>query len=100
MDGLELVLKATREELWVEEGRTGARLELPLEFWRAVAEHLRNAAYSHHAAVIDQAIASFLARERVLSEKLACMDPAYDENVQARCQVLLAEDLRPKNSSS
>lgn len=100
MDGLELVVKATQEELWVEDGRTGARLELPLAFWRSLSEQLHKAGYPQLAMVIEQALVSFQARTLSSSEKFQCMNPIYDEKAQTRCQALLAEDLRPKNPGS
>lgn len=45
MDGLELVVKATREELWVEDRGTGARLQLPPAFWRSLSEQLKKTDY-------------------------------------------------------
>ncbi|MBC7222615.1 hypothetical protein H5T56_06520 [Candidatus Bipolaricaulota bacterium] len=97
MDDLELVFKASQEELWAEEGKSGKRLELPLSFWRALSEGLRAAGYPQFAAAIDQAVSAAQARERLLSEKMRCMEPLYDQEAQARCQAILAEDLRPED---
>lgn len=98
MDDLVLVLKAGREELWVEE-KSGRRLELPLSFWRALSESLRTAGYTQFAVLIDEAVSAAQTRARIAAEKLQCMEPIYDQEAQARCQALLAEDLRPENRS-
>lgn len=97
MDDLELVLKASREELWAEEGKSGKKLVLPLSFWRALSESLRKSGYPQLAEAVEQAITAAQARERLLSEKLQCMEPLYDQEAQARCQAILAEDLRPED---
>ncbi len=91
-----MVLKASQEELRVEEGKSGKKLELPFSFWRALSEGLRTAGYPQFAAAIDQAVSAAQARERLLSEKMRCMEPLYDQEAQARCQALLSEDLRPE----
>lgn len=96
MDILELVLKVSEEGLSVEEGRSGERLALPLAFWRALSESLRASGYYQHASVLDRAIQAAQARQRLLSEQLQCMEPAYDREAQARCQALLSEELRPE----
>ena len=93
MDDLELIFHAGREELVAMEGRTGQKLELPLAFWREFSESLRRAGYPHFAGVIDQAVSAARARERLVAEKLRCMEPTYDPEAQARCRALLAEDL-------
>lgn len=96
MDDLELILKAGREELLAVEKGSGERLRLPFSFWRELSAALLRAGYPRFAAVIDQAINAAQARERLLSEKLQCMEPTYQPEAQARCQALLAEDLRPE----
>ncbi len=93
MDDLELVFKVTKEELLALAGG-GRRLDLPLSFWRALGQSLRQAGYAEFATLIDQAVSAAQARERLLAEKLQCMDPAYDPEVQKRCQLILEPDLR------
>ncbi len=99
MDDVELILKASGEALSAVEGRSGQVLELPLSFWRELGASLRRAGYAHLAEVIDQAVGAAQLRERLLLEKLRCMEPAYDPEAQARCQILLEEDLRPREQS-
>lgn len=96
MDDVELVLKASGEDLAAVEGGSGRRLELPLSFWKVLGEELRAAGYTQLAAALYQAVSAAETRERLLAEKLRCMEPAYDQEAQARCQVLLEDDLRPK----
>ncbi len=99
MDDLELLLKAGGEELSALEKQSGQRLELPFSFWRELSTALLRAGYPKLSAIIDQAISAAQARERLLSEKLRCMEPTYDPEAQARCQAILAEDLRPEEHS-
>ncbi len=96
MNELELVLKAGREELWA--GESGKRLELPLAFWRALSESLRAAGYPQLATAVEQAVNAAQTRARLAFEKLQCMEPAYDAQVQARCRVLLDDDLKPQKN--
>ncbi|MGB9757987.1 MAG: hypothetical protein ACP5LJ_07195 [Candidatus Bipolaricaulaceae bacterium] len=99
MDDLELILKAGQEELLALERQSGQELRLPFSFWQELGAALLRAGYPQFAAVVEQAISAAQARERLLSEKLRCMEPAYDPEAQARCQALLAEDLRSENPS-
>ncbi len=95
MDDLVLILKVSADELSATQGGE-RRLELPLAFWRGLSQGLRDAGHVQLAAVIDKAVGAAQARERLLAEKLQCMEPAYDQEVQTHCQILLAEDLRPE----
>ncbi|MCX7844830.1 MAG: hypothetical protein N2507_05860 [Candidatus Bipolaricaulota bacterium] len=96
MNALELILRASERELSAVEAASQQRLALPLAFWRELAEGLRSAGYPQLAAALERAVSAAQARERLLAEKLQCMEPAYDPAAQARCQTVLEEDLRPE----
>ncbi len=63
----------------------------PVSRW---AKALRAAGYPQLASTIDQAVEAAKTKAGQLAEKLRCMEPVYDEKMQAYCQVLLSEELK------
>ncbi len=89
---LALRVRADEEGLWLEDD--GRRLPLPVSFWHALADALREAGQPELAGRLERAIRDAQERHVRADEKFRCMAGAYSPEEARRCQALLEEDLK------